>query len=372
MNRFARLKHYKKDSFGPKEFDPKENHASECLAACIAWSPKIREKVISLLVEAGTEICYDDFESVETQATWGNCRPDIVIHFANAVVVFEVKVGSKERIDQLKHYRSAWTAYEGGSKPIFIFSLVKAGSHSAQELELADIFRITWAQVAKQLHAISNKQDCDETTINLCNDLISYLEAEQIYSKMKPIMLNSYNAGLDAQHTLDVLFDDQIKPRIKELWGGEYQVNRKDYPNQWPVLVINHPKWSECVGHGVTKPSQGKCFDVLLLWFCIPGIWGNTEHNFWPEIALWRGWWGNVEWDPKLRKRMEQIDNALSYTEEKNEGPKKNYIIAWRDDYAVSQAELESIELDALADRLFDFLKVYKRDLDLLSGLASK
>jgi len=372
MNRFARLKHYKKDSFGPKEFDPKENHASECLAACIAWSPKIREKVISLLREAGAEIPNDDFESVETQAIWGNCRPDIVINFVNTVVVFEVKVGSKERIDQLKYYRSAWATYGGGSKPIFIFSLVKAGSHSAQELESANVFRITWAQVARQLHAISNKQDCDETTINLCNDFNSYLEAEQIYSKMKPIMLNSYKAGLDAQLTLSVIFD-QVETRIKESdsWGKEYEVRSIFRSNEWPLLVIDHPKWSECVGHGVTKTLQGRCFDVLLLWFCIPGIWGNTDHNFYPEIALWRGWWGNVEWDPELRKKMERID-TLKYWK-KDEGPKKHqYVTACRNDYRISQAELESIELDALADRLFDFLKVYKRDLDLLSGLSSK
>ena len=46
-NPFSRLKHHL-----PDKIDPQENHATECLAACLVFSAKIREAFVKFLFDS--------------------------------------------------------------------------------------------------------------------------------------------------------------------------------------------------------------------------------------------------------------------------------------------------------------------------------
>ena len=46
QNPFLRLKHYRTDQ---KDNDPKENHATEVLAACLAFSGRLRADFLTFL-----------------------------------------------------------------------------------------------------------------------------------------------------------------------------------------------------------------------------------------------------------------------------------------------------------------------------------
>jgi len=364
MNRFSRLKHYK-----PDLIDPKENHASECLAACIKWSAGIRGEVISMLFEAGAKVFSNEYEKVETRATWPTCFPDIVMHFANAVVVLEVKVGSPELSEQLEGYGDAWKCIQESGKELYIFSLVRSGNLSSEDLKAIGCYRITWSEIARRLSIIAT-QTSDPTTANLAKDLISYLEAEEIFLTMKPSTLNNYKAGLDARRALDTVFN-HVESRIKDFWGKDYTVHRRDRLNEWPAITVDHPKWSLRVGNGVERPDNGRWFEVLVLSFCVPGVWESNEHGFEVGISLWNRWWGNVEWNPELRKELAKIDGTLVFGPEAFNERVDGRVVAWRAGEPIGEKEIATMDSDALINRIFYYLDAYRNDLDIMAGLVS-
>ena len=124
-NPFVRLKHYRS-----VKIDPRENHATECLAACLAFSPRIAAEFIKFLF--GDKLPFVDFSSgveVNTQHGVGDGWIDLVlIHPPSGyIVVVEAKVGS---LEDDPHHRSqlgkyaAWLAGQKGANG-HIFTLVQ-------------------------------------------------------------------------------------------------------------------------------------------------------------------------------------------------------------------------------------------------------
>ncbi len=88
QNSFWRLKHYRVTSRGT---DPKENHATESLAALLRWSPTARKAVIRLLCENTTKsqlpVQTVDQLTIETQVPMliegATCYLDLLIRRYN-------------------------------------------------------------------------------------------------------------------------------------------------------------------------------------------------------------------------------------------------------------------------------------------------
>src|SRR5690242_18116118 len=123
-NPFSRLKH-----FIPDETDPQENHATESLASCLVFSPRIKEEFIRFLFpdERFKAVVSSQIEVV-TQEYIQDGYIDLVLrspdHFTIAI---EVKVKSPENCE---HHRSQLTRYrkwlEGEKAPVrFLFTLVR-------------------------------------------------------------------------------------------------------------------------------------------------------------------------------------------------------------------------------------------------------
>jgi len=57
-NPFSRLKHYRVNATDPqtRATEQQENHATECLAACLVFSSKIREAFLEYLLRDGKAI----------------------------------------------------------------------------------------------------------------------------------------------------------------------------------------------------------------------------------------------------------------------------------------------------------------------------
>ena len=106
-NPFSRLKHYL-----PSEIDPQENHATECLAACLVFSLKIREEFLQFLLNGAIKTSdLAEIEVVTQQAIEGGGYIDLLLRQPGKLLLaVEVKVKSPENCDhhrkQLRNYRT--------------------------------------------------------------------------------------------------------------------------------------------------------------------------------------------------------------------------------------------------------------------------
>src|SRR5260221_13041492 len=107
-NPFSRLKHFVRTEDGN---DSQENHATECLAACLVFSPKIRSAFVQVLCGEEVKIKVADESKIEviTQQTIEGGYMDLILEQQGAfTVVLEVKVKAPENC---QHHRNQLTAY---------------------------------------------------------------------------------------------------------------------------------------------------------------------------------------------------------------------------------------------------------------------
>src|SRR5438552_13727755 len=102
QNSFVRLKYYR-----PDKADARENHATECIAACLRWSPTFRAAFVRFLFSEGIPPKFQQSDSIEirTQEPIPDGFLDLILVSENFFAVVEVKVhGNSEDQRQLGKY----------------------------------------------------------------------------------------------------------------------------------------------------------------------------------------------------------------------------------------------------------------------------
>ncbi len=276
-NPFWRLKRYLLD-----EGDPQENHATECLAACLVFSSKIRDAFIRFWLNDA--VTNTDLVEVVTQLRieGGGCIDLLLRRGEEFLLVVEVKVRSRENCDhhreQLRKYRD-WLNKQGAATSR-LFTLVRNEDRSFDPKKHGADGRRTWSALYRDLKAVLANEVSDVES-NLIKYLLDYLESEAIVSTYETKDLLSYAAGWKARKAVIGIFNcvnstlevDGFKTESVEGEGG------------WPQLKIQHPRWEKIFGEGKNRK--------ISLWFRVPGIWEATEYEFRPEIEIWEEDHGN-------------------------------------------------------------------------------
>jgi len=113
--------------FVPDRADPKENHATESLAACLQFSPVLRTEFVRFLF-GDTPLPFNNTDcndlEVSSQVNVGKFGIlDLYLSIRDKVhIVIEVKVAAPENKRQLRDYRN-WLKTQNGDQK-FLFSLV--------------------------------------------------------------------------------------------------------------------------------------------------------------------------------------------------------------------------------------------------------
>ena len=281
-NPFSRLKHYSQDII-----DPQENHATECLAACLVFSPTIRRSFIGFLsdkiqMDLSTEI------EVDTQQTIEGGFIDLILqqqdHFLMAV---EVKIKSPENCEhhckQLKTYRT-WLDNKIRSKG-YLFTLVRSRDKTFNPQKHGANGRYTWRELYNYFQktlknhfqkTAKKTSTLSETEVNLIKNLCDYLESEGIVITFDTKDLLNYAEGFKARDAINGIFQ-QVASKLEE--NGFETRTIEGSKNRLPELKISHKRWKHIFGKGENWK--------ISLWFCVPGIWGEKEYAFAPSIELW-------------------------------------------------------------------------------------
>jgi hypothetical protein len=294
-NPFSRLKHFVQSE---RDYDSQENHATECLAACLVFSPKIRGAFIQFLCEGDVKLKVADESKIEviTQQTIEGGYIDLILELQGAfTVVVEVKVKAPENC---QHHRNQLTAYRmwldsNNKSGGYLFTLVRNPDSTFHPQECGANARRSWWDLYKYFQKLLRLGDLSDVEISLIENLCEYLESEGIVSIYQTKDLLSYADGLKAQKAITAIFN-QVASRLQaDKFESEFVEGKKD---SWPSLRIQHPDWLKIFGAGKNKK--------ITLWFTVPPIWGADCHDFDWNIELWMQEDGN-DWEftkPKLAK----------------------------------------------------------------------
>jgi hypothetical protein len=298
-NPFSRLKH-----FIPDENDPQENHATECLAACLVFSSTLRRAFIDFLFDGGEKVEVGDESKVEVETQ----RPieqggyiDLVLEQPQKVtVVVEVKVKSPENCDhhreQIARYRK-WLRTDKKADG-YLFTLVRNPDDAFRPERYGADGRRSWSELFKSFRKNVDEGTLSEVEVSLVKNLCEYLESEGIVSTYETKDLLRYSDGLKAKKAVAGIFN-QVASRLKP--DGFESVSDEDRKDWWPVLKIEHPDWKKIFGKGRNQK--------ISVWFMVPGVWEADKHDFGLEIELWNKEHGN-DWriaKPKLTKWLSKL-----------------------------------------------------------------
>jgi hypothetical protein len=275
-NPFSRLKHYL-----PDKIDPQENHATECLAACLVFSLQIRIEFIKFLsgeikIDAASEV-----EVVTQQTVDGGGYIDLVLQQPGKfVVAIEVKVKSAENCShhrqQLQNYKR-WLGKESNG---FLFTLVRDKDKSFSPEKHGANGRYTWRDLYVRFQQILKAGVWSDAEVSLIENFCDYLESEGIVTNYETKDLLNYAAGIKARKAVNGIFA-QVAERLKKT-DEKYETHiDDDRKGRWPQLKIRHPDWKKIFGEGENWK--------ISLWFAVPGIWerkDEEQHHLYPEIQL--------------------------------------------------------------------------------------
>jgi hypothetical protein len=375
QNPFSRLKHYLRD-----ETDPQENHATECLAACLVLSSKIRAAFIQFLLDSPMRT-FDlaDVEVVTQKAIEGGGYIDLLLQQQGKfVVALEVKVRSAENCDhhqrQLQRYKK-WLD-EQNEADGHLFTLVRNQDNTfLPEHYGADRNgRRTWAALYKRFKTMLRENDLSDVESSLIKNFCDYLESEAIVSTYETKDLLSYAAGVKARKAVTGIFNE-VTARLEA--DGFKTVSIEGRKDNWPELRIQHPRWKRIFGKGENWK--------ISLFFCVPGIWDAKQHEFRPEILIWQQDHGNdwqfakaklPVWLKTLKSQNFKWDVYQTWNKRRQNAPAKEIlgepkqINAWkdgeRDNVILNQNQVQSE--DALVDLLVDRVRQYAKTVDSLGG----
>jgi hypothetical protein len=279
QNAFWRLKHYRLDS--DEAADAKENHATECLAACLRFSPAIRRVFIQFLFQdhPTRRLINSHLQkvSISTQQRIDNRYfLDLVLHRErHFTIVIEVKIGSREDAAQLKRYAS-WLKKTPQPKK-YLFSLVQDHDPQFNPKEHGADAHRTWLDLYRRLNALRQKPR-SATDANLITHLCGYLENEGIVMPYKIKDLKNFKLAIRATEAISAVFE-QVKQTLEKDKGFEIKCKPEPKRDWWPSMHIGKTVWRKKFGGGDVKKVN--------LWFMVPPIWDVQHLGFGFDIDLW-------------------------------------------------------------------------------------
>ncbi len=365
-NPFSRLKHFTSD----EENDSQENHATECLAACLVFSSKIRGAFIHFLFGGEPKIEIGDTSKVEVVTQLfieSGGYIDLVLNEVGKFnVAVEVKVRSPEDCshhrEQLEKYRE-WLDNENKSNA-YLFTLVRNPEGTFCPKKYGADGRHSWRDLYNRFRELKDLSDVETSLIeNFCE----YLESEGIVSTYETKDLLSYSAGLKARKAVAGLFN-QVASRLEAESAGFESVLVDDRKGHWPVLKIQNSGWKKIFGKGKNQK--------ISLWFTVPGIWEAKRHDFRFEIELWHEEHGNdwklIEanlptWFKTLKAQKfcwtvwQTWKNPQDNIPPKQIKPEPIRIIAWKTEKETILNEKSPQDEDELLDLLVERAKEYAK-----------
>ena len=192
-NLFSQLKNYL-----PNYLDPQENYTTECLAACLMLSSKVRRVVIEYLVGDDRVAVESSELEVATQEPIEDGYVDLVLQQnGRFVIAVEVKVNSPEDCDhhrnQLRNYKKWLDKREPVGR---LFTLVRNEDDAFQSQKYGADGRRTWFGPYKRFQTMLRDNDLHDVESSLIKNFCDYLESEAIVSTYEVTDLLSYAAGL--------------------------------------------------------------------------------------------------------------------------------------------------------------------------------
>jgi hypothetical protein len=291
-NPFQRLKHYSRDNL-----DPKENHATECLAACLVFSEKMRVAFLNFLFGREVVESAGTINVVTQQPIEGGYLDLVLQDPGKLVIAVEIKVGSPEDGDQLTRY-ATWLKGQPELNR-YLFTLVRSANRSFDPISFGAEGRETWKNWYSQLRRMLKEEELSDCEVSLARHFCEYLEKENIVNTYNVGDLGAFAAGVQARKAVAGIFSE-VGDRLQQEGFETFFVEHKT--NEWPRLSIKHPDWKRVFG--------GEENWKLTLWFCVPGIWEATEHKFYLEIDLWheahRNSWKETQ--PKIANWVKLIE----------------------------------------------------------------
>ena len=370
-NPFVRLKHYR-----PKECNPKENHATESLAACLRLSVPLRSAFIRLchrnvLPFDESRICE---AHVVTQEQLGTGILDLYISVPNHYHLgIEVKVAASEDV----RHREQAVAYSNWLQkqdpPGRLISLVKIHDKQFDFRSCGIADRLTWRNVYDCFMAQAAGAQ-GGTDAELARALCGYLVNEGIVMDYDVRSLVQFAEGMKAQTALEATFA-QVTDKL-ETHG--FETNTRLKRDEWPRLEVKRKEWTAIFGEGQNYR--------IYVWFQVPGIWDATEHEFWPSIELYNQEYPS-DWG-RIQPRLESWFRVLREEKMKYEVYTKNWnecvpglaahrivnapvrITAYREQPAISQAEIVQLGPDDLIGSLVDEVRELSEIIERLQTPA--
>lgn len=271
---FTRLKRYRTD-----KNDQRENHATECLAACLHFSLELREIFLKFLFDGmGVQPPPAASLKVQTQQFAGQFGiPDLVLTDEGRFrIVVEIKVGAQLFQDQARKY-GRWLSEDTEVKQ-YLFSLEKDPRQAFEIAKVSNVpgARRTWHQLYDAF------RDCERrlagtTEGNLIAALCSYLQDEGIVSTWKPSQILDLGPAVQAKEALSHCFS-RVAERLKEI-EPTFMAEPKTPSGQWPRLEIGLPAWEQKFGEGY----QGRVW----AFYEVEGVWQSKVSRFYFCFFLW-------------------------------------------------------------------------------------
>jgi hypothetical protein len=356
--------------FVPLDADPKENHATESLAACLQFSPVLKLEFLRFLF-GDTKLPFDpdvtDDIEVATQVNVGKFGIlDIYLSLEGQVhIVIEVKVNAPEDGTQLRDY-SSWLKTQTGDEK-FLFSLVCFPDRSFKFGEYGVLQRRTWRDLYSYFRRIfSDLNPTEQNLIKLFND---YLEVQQIVTTWKPTDLRGFGQGMIAREALDTLFAT-LSDRLP---ANTYQTKVVIPNHEWPRLEIGKQDWDRIFGKGYNLK--------LTVWLSVPLVWEAKEHEFVPEITLWHRQHGD-DWkftEPKLLGWIQQLKSVGFIPWFEGRGIPRDFdltksplpvqprrVVAYSEPAVIKEQQLEKISETDLVNTLYNTILDYCKVVDEL------
>lgn len=319
QNPFRRLKHYR-----PDDIDPKENHATEALAACLVFSEAFRGEFIRFLFTGAGRPVPNAFsapaqvEILTQHSTDESGTIDLLLRAGECALVVEIKVNAPEKSD---HHRSQLEKYHGWLQTNFregwMFTLVRLPDGEKHSTVLR---RCTWSELAEVIGTFASQCE-NQTDAALLQALEEYLRLEGVVDKMDYSKLVDYGKGWAAESALEALFaktTELVRFKIPDLLEPRLYENKGESPS----FQFGRKKWASTFREGWNNK--------IYAWFCTSVTEGpeckHCEFRF--EICLWHPGHGQ-DWKD-VSSRLPQWMNHLDQRGfERGCYPKRRDWLAW-------------------------------------------
>jgi hypothetical protein len=295
--------------------NPKENRATETLAACLVFSLEVRREFLNFLFDGERRFENKDMldyaVSTQQQTADGDWVDLLIEKEGEESIVVEVKVEDGEDGEQIESYVKWLKSTKKGTHQ-YVFHLVKKHNPAFNITVYGGKKHHIW----EELYGYFKKQYFEPTDASLIEHFCNYLEVEGIVSTWNPKDILPYGPGLVANRALRNLFE-QVEKRLDESQEADWRYTTKIVmrDEEWPRLEIGRTSWKSIFGE---KGYLNKVY----AFYAIKDVWESTANEFRFEIHLWDR---RCDWDltePKLPKWLEKLRQERFVLEARLKGSK--------------------------------------------------